>query len=60
MPLAEKTLESEEVIRCKEIVSANRNAEDVFGCGELTGDSEGLASSSHSIHENVTPEFFFR
>ena len=56
MPLAKKTLESEEFIPCKEIVSANRNAEDAFGCGELTGDSEGLASSCHSIHENVTPE----
>ena len=56
MPLAEKTLESEEFTRCKETVSENRNTEDVFGCGELTGDSEGLAFSSHSIHEIITPE----
>ena len=56
MPLAENTLESEEFTRCKEIVSENRNTEDGFSCGELTGVSEGLASSSHSIHENVTPE----
>ena len=56
MHLAEKGVESVEFIRCKEIFSVRRKAEGAFGCGEPTGDSEGLASSSHSIHESVTPE----
>ena len=61
MPLAGKTVAREELVCCKEIVFEDRNAEDVSGCGEpnvdhAARDSEGLASSSQSMHENITPE----
>ena len=51
MPLAEKTLESEEFIRCKEM-----NAEDAFGCGELTGDSEDKNYFAFFTPENAEDE----
>ena len=61
MPLGEKTVESEELICSKEIFFEKRNAGHSFGFGEpnvdhAAKDSEGLASSSQSTHENIIPE----